>query len=62
MNRSPSAVNCLILQNTGAALQVALSEFVDPLNDGVCIARWPSDKAKDTTNIMAACTIIGLAL
>lgn len=43
-------------------MQIAVSEYVDPLNDGMCVTRWPAEKAKDTTNILCTVTVFGVAL
>lgn len=56
------AVNITMMQNTGAPMQMAVSEFVDPLNDGVCISKWPRDKDKDTTDLLVTVTVVGIAL
>lgn len=52
----------MILQNTGAAMQIATSEYVDTFNDGFCVAKWPTDKAKDTTNMSVTVVVFGIAL
>lgn len=43
-------------------MQIAVGEYVDPLNDGICVVKWPSEKAKDTTNIACTVTVFGIAL
>lgn len=55
-------MNCVIAQNTGAPLQVALSEWVNPLEDGVVVVKWPSDKGGETSNVACCVTICGIAL
>jgi hypothetical protein len=55
-------VNVVLVQNAGGGMHVALSELVDPLNDGVCVSRWPTDRSKDGTNIAAIVTVFGAAL
>ena len=47
------------MQNTGAGLHTAFSEFCDGAVDGVCTARWPKDNNK--CNIICVVTVIGVA-
>lgn len=54
--------NCVLMQNTGAALHSALAEFVDGMNDGGGTVRWPSDKIKEPTNFYAIVTVLGISL
>ena len=70
MRRSPPppAVTCVIMQNTGAGLHAALSEFVDGANDGACVVRWPpAEKDKDksaaaTPSVTCVATVFGIAV
>ncbi len=52
------------MQNTGAGMHSAVSEFVDGVNDGFGVVRWPAgDKggSKDACNIIAVVTVFGFA-
>jgi hypothetical protein len=52
------------MQNTGAGLHSAVSEFVDGANDGMCVVRWPGEKDKEKTtgtNNTCIVTVFGLA-
>ena len=55
-------VNCVLMQNTGAALHGCVAEFVDGMNDGVGTVRWPSDRIKEPTDITAVVTVFGVSL
>ena len=56
-------MNCVIAQNTGAPLQVALSEWVNPLEDGVVVVKWPADaKGGESSNVACCVTIVGISL
>ena len=55
------SVNCIIMQNIGAGVHSAISEFCDGAVDGTCVARWPTEKDKDKTNILCIATIYGVA-
>jgi dynein light chain Tctex-type 1 len=55
-------VNCIIMQNTGAGMSSAISEYCDGAVDGSCVARWPAEKDKGKTNLLVAVTVFGSAL
>ena len=55
-------VNCTLMQNTGAGISSAVSEYCDGAVDGCCVARWPLEKDKGKTNLMCTLTLFGVAL
>ena len=55
-------VSAMLMQNTGAGVNAALAEFCDGAVDGACITKWPQEKNKDKTNMLACVTVIGVAL
>jgi dynein light chain Tctex-type 1 len=55
-------VNCTIMQNTGAGVSSAISEYCDGAVDGACVARWPLEKDKAKTNLLCTVTLFGVAL
>lgn len=54
-------VNVIIMQNTGAGMHAAISEYCDGVNDGVCVVKWPSEKNKDSGNCCCIVTVFGVA-
>ena len=54
--------NCVLMQNTGAGLHGAVSEFVDGMNDGQGTVRWPSDRIKDPGQYLAVVTVFGVSM
>jgi dynein light chain Tctex-type 1 len=55
-------VNCVLMQNTGAALHAVQSEFLDGMNDGAGTVRWPQDRIKEPTNFVAVVTVFGISM
>ena len=55
-------VSAMLMQNTGAGVSAALSEFCDGAVDGACVTKWPQEKNKDKTNMTACVTVVGVAL
>ena len=55
-------VNCTLMQQTGASMSSAISEYCDGAVDGYCVARWPLEKDKTKTNLMCTVTLFGVAL
>ena len=54
--------HCVVVQNTGAGVHAALAELCDGALDGTIVARWPVEKDKDKTNLLAVLTVYGVAV
>lgn len=55
------AVHVVVVQNTGAGVHVATSEWCDDVSDGSAVVKWPTDRTKDTGNCAAIVTIFAAA-
>lgn len=49
------------MQNTGAGLHVATSEYCDGVNDGIAVIKYPNEKTKDGGNCACVVTVFGMA-
>lgn len=50
------------MQNNGAGVQTAVSEYVDASQDGMCVLRWPLERNRDASNILCIVSIFGISL
>jgi hypothetical protein len=55
-------LHAIVVQNSGAGMHSALSELCDGSVDGTVIARWPIEKDKDKTNLLAVLTVYGVSI